>query len=399
MARVRIDSARRTLAVLAPATFFDGYDGLILGLALPLIRSEFDLSVAQAGLVGGVVFAGGFGALALIAAADRIGRRPALTLSIIGYTIATFLTALSVGVLDFVAYQFVARVFLGAERTLANIVVVETVPEQRRGRALAILAAMFAVGQAAAGLGFAIVNTTGSSWRMLYLMGIVPLLVVARARRDLPETLGLSGAPRPPIRTTLNPRWTVGAGVLGFLFNVFPTALVVFASTIVLEEWDWALTDIDPRYFVWWGLSLSGFFVAGRLIDAWGRRPAAVLFFGGAALTGIWAFGMAGSDPGRAVGLGLVIFFLTGAAPCNGALTTEPFPIEARGRVGAMVRLADIGGSAAAPALAGLLAGPLGGVGPAVAATGISYAFAAAAVVGLMPETRHREAGLGSSEA
>ena len=47
-------------------------------------------------------------ALGVSTLSDRIGRRPALTLSIVGYTIATFLTALSVGVFDFVAYQFVA---------------------------------------------------------------------------------------------------------------------------------------------------------------------------------------------------------------------------------------------------------------------------------------------------
>lgn len=396
MAR-RAPTPWRMVAILAPATLFDGYDGLILGLALPLIRSEFGLSLAQAGVVGSVVFAGGFGALVLLASADRIGRRPALILSIGGYTVATFLTAFSRGVVDFAIYQFAARVFLGAERTLANIVVVEAMPEERRGRSLGVLAAMFAVGQAAAGLGFVVVNQTGASWRLLYLVGIVPLLLVARARRDLPETLPT--ATRPTARGTVNPRWLIGAGFLGFLFNIFPSALTVFASTIVLEEWGWSLADVNPVFFVWWALALSGFFVAGRLIDSWGRQPTAVTFFIGAWIAGIYTFSAAGTEATRALGLALVVFFLTGATPCSGALTTEPFMRRTRGRVGAMVRLADIGGTAAGPAMAGLIAGSVGGVGPAVGIIGVAYALGAVTVASLLPETRGLEPGSGFSDA
>lgn len=398
MAEPALPRPRRTVAILAPATFFDGYDGLILGLALPLIRSEFGLSLAEAGFVGSVVFAGGFGSLVLIALADRMGRRAALVLSIGGYTVATFMTALSRGVVDFAAYQFVARVFLGAERTLANIVIVETMPEQRRGRALGTLAAMFALGQAAAGLGFVVVHQTGASWRMLYLVGIVPLILVSRARRDLPETLSpIIRRSRDPV--ALNRRWLTGAATLGFLFNVFPSALIVFASTIVLEEWGWQLTDIDPIYFAAWLAALGGFFVAGRLIDGWGRQPTAVTFFVGAWISGIYTFAVTESMAGRALGLALLVFFLTGSTPCAGALTTEPFPSRARGRIGAMVRLADIGGTAVAPAVAGVIAGPVGGLAPAVAVMGVTYALGAAAVVALLPETRGLEPESGLSDA
>jgi MFS family permease len=148
---------------------------------------------------------------------------------------------------------------------------------------------------------------------------------------------------------------------------------------------------------VWWILALSGFFVAGRLIDGWGRKPTAVLFFTGACAAGLATFGVAGTDPARALGLAVTVFFLTGATPCSGALTTEPFPSHARGRVGAMVRLADIGGTAAAPAIAGLLAGGVGGIGPAVGLVGISYGLGAVTTMLLLPETRGLEPEAGFS--
>ena len=87
-------------------------------------------------------------------------------------------------------------------------------------------------------------------------------------------------------------------------------------------------------------------------------------------------------------GLGLVIFFLTGATPCAAIYGTEPFPPEARGRIGAAIRAAAIGGAAAAPAIAGLLSGPLGGLGHALAAVGASYLVGATIALTVLPETR-----------
>jgi MFS family permease len=383
---------RRTTALLAPATFFEGYDILLLGLALPLIREEFGLSLAAAGVVGSIVFSGQFGSLILLLLADRIGRRPVLTVTIAGYTVATALTASSQGIAAFTVYQFVARVFLGAEKPLANILIVESHPEQRRGRSLGVLSSMTALGQAAAGLGFLLVVGTGASWRWLYAAGVLPLVLVARARRDLPETAdpahrtvvlwgGLAGVRR---------RWLAGASALNFLFAVFPTAVTFWASSLLRDEWGWNLKAINPVFFVLWALGLSGFFVAGRMMDFRGRRPTAIAFFAVAAVAGVLTFSIE-SDFVRGVGLALVIFGLTGATPCMSAYATEPFPAHLRGHVGAVVRVADIAGSAAAPSFVGLLAGTIGGIGPGLAVAGLSYALGAQVVMLLLPETKGAE--------
>ncbi len=325
---------RRLLALLAPATFFEGYDALLFGLALPLIRTEFGLSLVQAGVLGSVVFAGAFGSLLLLALADRYGRRPMLGVTIAGYTAATTLTALSAGVVDFAAYQTVARAFLGAEKPLASILVVEAVGEDRRGRGLGVLSSMVAFGQATAGVGFLLVVATGASWRILYAIGVVPLLLIGFARRALPETLEPRAAPASLGLADLPRRWLTGAALLAFLIAVYPSALTVFASTLVLEEWAWEPGRIEPWFFVVWAAGVSGFFVAGRFMDRRGRRPAAFMFLGGASLAGLVAF-TASDDVMRALGLGAVIFFLTGSVPVGSAFTTEPFPGPLRGRVGA----------------------------------------------------------------
>lgn len=182
---------------------------------------------------------------------------------------------------------------------------------------------------------------------------MVPLILVARARRDLPETAPPGRTPRVSLRS-LRRTWLVGASLLAFLFAVFATAVTSLASLLVFDGWGWELSDLRPHYLL---VAVSGFFVAGRLMDRWGRRPAAVMFFSGSTVAGSLAF-TAGSTTGRVLGMSLVIFFLTGSAPCAAAYATELFPVGARGRVGAWLRGLGIAGAAAAPALAGALAGP-----------------------------------------
>jgi MFS transporter, putative metabolite:H+ symporter len=377
------------VALLAPATFFEGYDNLILGLALPLIGKEFGLGPGALGVVASIVFGGSFGVLVLLPLADRYGRRPLLALTIVGYTVATFLTAFSRGVVDFVAYQFVARIFLGAEYALATIVLVELLSRERRGKALALVSSMSAFGQVGAGVGFLIVVALGASWRTLYLVGILPLVLVMRARRALPETSSWRTERGKPGQRLAGVRlpWLGAASAMSFLFAVFPTAVTTFASYLVLREWRWNLHSINPAYISVWILAVGGFFVAGRLLDTLGRRPTSVLFLTGASIAGAVAFRMS-TTPGRVLGLAAVIFFLTGSTPCVAAYSTELFPARSRGRVGAILRAMNIAGAGAAPALTGLLSGPLGGVGPALSAIGLSYAMAAAVVLFALPETR-----------
>ena len=54
----------------------------------------------------GALQAGTMAAFLLVQLADRYGRKPVLLVVCAGYTITTILTALSVGVYDFVVYQF-----------------------------------------------------------------------------------------------------------------------------------------------------------------------------------------------------------------------------------------------------------------------------------------------------
>ncbi len=387
----------RPLLLLAPATLFEGYDTLVLSLALPLVRAQFNLTLQESGFLVSTVFAGSFGAFVLMPLADRIGRKPILMVTIVGYSLCTFLTAFTGGIASFLACQLAARVFMSAENALATIVIVEATEPERRGRALGVLSSMSALGQAAAGGGFLLVLTLHGSWRALYLAGLLPLLLFARARSRLSET-GLKALHPSAVLRRLPRDRLVGATLLSFFIAVYPAAITTLASTLVLGEWRLTLSAIRPWYLGVWILAVSGFFVSGRLMDRIGRRPTSIAFFSATAAAGWTAF-TASSTLGRVIGLGLVVFTVTGSTPCLSAYSTELFPNGVRGTVGAWLQGMGILGATLAPTLTAGLAVRLGSLGFALAVVSLTYLAGALVALVLLPETRGLGEDTRSAEA
>src|SRR5207247_11367040 len=94
------------LVLLISATFFEGYDSSILALLLPNIQSTFHVSEALLGVTRIPIELGLFVAFFVARQSDRIGRRPLLVWSVVGYTIFAGLTALSWDIWSFTFFQF-----------------------------------------------------------------------------------------------------------------------------------------------------------------------------------------------------------------------------------------------------------------------------------------------------
>ena len=84
---------RLLLLLLVSAAFFEGYDQSILALLLPNIQSTFQVSEAVLGLTRIPIELGLFVAFFVTRLSDRLGRRPMLLWSVVGYTVFTALTA------------------------------------------------------------------------------------------------------------------------------------------------------------------------------------------------------------------------------------------------------------------------------------------------------------------
>jgi MFS family permease len=129
------------------------------------------------GTLGGVVFGN---------LADRFGRKPAMALSILFYSVFSGLTFFATQIWHVAVLRFFVALGVGGEWAVAAALVAEVFPPRARARAGGIFHGTSVAGvwlAAAAGL------MVGSNWRYAYLIGVIPALLVlwVRARIKEPE--------------------------------------------------------------------------------------------------------------------------------------------------------------------------------------------------------------------
>jgi putative MFS transporter len=178
----------RIFLLVGIAALFAGYDTNIYGLATPQIQASLHIPEDQVGLTVGYFRLAAIVALALAYCADLVGRRRLLLITITGQALGTLATAFAATYGEFVWLQIATRVFGYAEEMLCVVVIVEEVEAGVRGWANGTLAAMGSTGTGIASLVFAAVNFLPFGWRAIYVIGALPLLLVAYLRRRLPET-------------------------------------------------------------------------------------------------------------------------------------------------------------------------------------------------------------------
>src|SRR5690349_3964413 len=179
---------RRTLLAAALGWMLDAFDAMLYALVLTYIMRDLGMSKATAGFLGSLtLLASGFGGVAFGFIADRIGRKRALMLSILTYSICSFASGLSTSVLMLAIFRFVLGLGMGGEWNTGATLVAETWPTELRAKAIAIVQSSWAIGYALAALVAGIVLHY-ADWRMVFFVGIFPALVVLWIRRGVPES-------------------------------------------------------------------------------------------------------------------------------------------------------------------------------------------------------------------
>jgi MFS family permease len=376
---------RRLLRLLATATFFNGYDGFVLPFVLSLVLADLGGSQAEAGLVNFVALSGSIFAFFLAAQADRIGRRRLLLITISGYTLATLLTAVSVNLAMLTVAQFVAQVFLGSEWAVAVTIIVEEFPAHARGRGLGILTAMLTLGGILVGvLAFVGLASTPLRWRAFYLVGLIPLVVVAILRRRMRETtryVAVRAADTAGVlnHTSLLEPWRpeyrrnlLAVGLLHF-FRFVVIAAAVFWWPYYAQQEVGMSVSLSGLYLAVAGIvGAAGFIVGGRLMDRWGRRPTFIVYTVASGVLGAVLFQIH-SALVMLPFLCLAIFFGLGSGCMTSAFATEYFPTYVRSRAAAWCRNAfEIPGGMLGPFAVGVLGdhrtGPIGSIGDTMTA-------------------------------
>mgnify|MGYP002381805303 CR=1 FL=1 len=131
---------------------------------------------------------------------DKIGRVKTLTYTILLYSIFTGFSALSQGPYDYCAYRFLTGLGVGGVFAAAVALLAETMPNHARPFTLGLMQALSAVGNCTAALLFislGLLELNGyldalkpvglSAWRVLFLIGILPAVLVVFIQRKLQE--------------------------------------------------------------------------------------------------------------------------------------------------------------------------------------------------------------------
>jgi putative MFS transporter len=398
---------RLLLLLLVSAAFFEGYDSSILALLLPNIQSSFSVSEATLGITRIPIELGLFAAFFVARLSDRLGRRPTLLWSVVGYTVFTALTAVSWDIWSFALFQFASRVFLGAEYAIGVTMIVEEFPSHRRARALGTLLTFSALGTIAVGVLLGVgLQDTSLDWRAFYLVGLLPLLVLSVFRRRLKETRRfedlragrLVDDPKPSMLVPWRKQYRRNLVLVG-LVHMF-RSIPLFGSTAwwaFYAERERGFTSDQVAFYIIcaYGLGCLGYYICGRAMERFGRRPTALFYgVGGMAFT-IMLFQTTSKELAF-VSLLLGVFFALGMGPAMSAFATELFPTEIRGQAAAWVRnVFEIAGYVFGPAVVGILgdhqSGAIGNVGDTVTALMLLQIPTLWLLWRYMPETKGRE--------
>lgn len=389
---------RRLFWFLSVATFFEGFEIYALSQLLPNIRRDLGLSPKEAGLMVSVIGIGAVLAYLLIRQADHWGRRRVLSITIVGYALSSFLSGLMPSAPGFALCQLAARAFLFSEYAVAAIYAAEEFPAERRGSFIGMLQVVNIIGGVVCAGIIPRLLKTPLGWRSVYLVGVIPLLLIALARRGLRETARFTqqqqqGLPRTSpfriFRTPYRNRMLI-LGLIWALTLLCTGNAATFWKEFAQAERGLSDAEVGMCFSIAAVTAIPLLYVVGKLLDQLGRRRSAILIYG-ATIVGV--LGAFTATTKIALILSLISALGIGAAvqPVLNALTTELFPTELRGDAYAwssnlLGRMAMV----VSPLLVGISAGHLGWATTLRLST-IGPVLACVLVLTLFPETSRRE--------
>ena len=181
--------------------FFEIYETALTSLLAPALIAAGIFHNGRGGLLGlpdlatfaFATFAGLFlGALLFSAVADRYGRRPIFTYSLLWYALATLVMSFLHSAQGLCVWRFIGSVGVGAEIIAVDSYLSEMIPKGMRGRGFAVSKALQYTAVPLAGLLSVLLAKRVifgvEGWRILLLVPVLGALLIWNVRRGLPES-------------------------------------------------------------------------------------------------------------------------------------------------------------------------------------------------------------------
>src|ERR1700680_4137866 len=414
---------RRTLLAAALGWMLDAFDAMLYALVLAHVMRDLGMTKGTAGLLNSLtLLASGIGGVAFGFIADRLGRKRALMLSILTYSVCSFASGLATSVLMLAIFRFILGLGMGGEWNTGATLVAETWPTELRAKAISIVQSSWAIGYALAALATGIVLHY-ADWRMAFFVGILPALVVLWIRRGVPESEMWrerhrgGGGPRKDGASyvTGSAPGTYGRDAEAGFIRIFRppyakhTFALLFMNFFGMFAWWGLFTWIPPylslpveqggRGFGVMGtttllvvLNLVGMFPGyasfGWVADYLGRRKSFIIYTLVAAIL-VPVYAMARAPWILMVAGTVLAFFGTGFFSGSGIIGSEIFPTEVRARALGLTYNGARTMSSIAPFVIGRV-GQARGLSWAFYLCGVSFLLACL-VATQLPETKGKQ--------
>ena len=167
----------------------DGYDIAVMGIALPSIMQQMGVNASTAGfMASSALFGMMFGAMVLGTLSDRIGRRWALSIGVMLFSVFTAAAGFTKDPISFSVVRFIAGLGIGGVLPIIVAQMVEYSPKKIRSLMTALMTSGYALGGIlAAVLGKQLIGEYG--WQVVFIAAGVPVLLIPFILKLVPESM------------------------------------------------------------------------------------------------------------------------------------------------------------------------------------------------------------------
>ncbi|WP_075983551.1 MFS transporter [Bacillus massilinigeriensis] len=343
---------------------FDAMDVGMLSFIIAALKTEWNLTPSEMGWIGSVNSIGmAVGAFLFGIWADRIGRKHVFVITLLMFSLASGISALTTSLGIFLVLRFIIGMGLGGELPVASTLVSESVPANDRGRIVVLLESFWAVGWLlSAIISYFVIPSFG--WRIALILSALPALYALYLRLKLPDSPAFSpkqGEKRTMIQNITEVwskkysrstfvLWVVWFTVVFSYYGMFlwlPSVMVMKGFSMI-QSFEYVLIMTLAQ--------LPGYFTAAWLIERVGRKFVLIVYLLGTAVSAL-VFGHA-ETTAILIGSGILLsFFNLGAWGALYAYTPEQYPAVIRGTGAGMAAAIGRVGGILGPLLVGSLVG------------------------------------------
>lgn len=374
------------LGLLAAASMASAFTNTLFTQTAQFAADDFGVGDTGFGNAMSIVRAGIVIALPLAVLADRVGRQRIMRIVAWAAPIICGLGAVAPNFPALVATQSVGRPLGLALDFLVAVVVAEEMPRNSRAYAVSVMAMASGLGAGIAVMALPLADLGEGSWRLVYLVSLVWLVVAVDISRRLPETARFQRphVVAPPLDRTR----FVTIALVAVCANFFVAPASAFQNRYLDEVRGFDASAIALFTLVTATPAGLGLVVGGKLADVRGRRHLIAVAIPIATALVLASFVVGG------VAMWVAAFgggFVGGIAyPALAVYRAELFPTGNRGRAAGMLTAAALLGGIGGLQLVGRLLDRGSSYGDVIALVAVGQLLVVVLVLFRFPETAHR---------